>query len=264
MTLEGRNILSVSLIQTDIVWENIEANLCHIENLIEAHRKPSHIYILPETFSTGFTMRTEPFSENECGQSVQWMKKQAAKLGAMMIGGIIYGSDGRFFNRLYWITPSGIEGHYDKRHLFRMGREQEHYSPGKERKIISYRGFNILPQICYDIRFPVFSRNRNDYDVIIYIANWPSARQPVWNLLLKARAVENQCYVLGVNRTGRDGEGIDHEGGTSVINPMGEKLAGLGNQPGILYHEIDLKEIWHFRNKFPVLIDADNFMIDLN
>jgi len=264
MTGPETKTLSISLIQSETVWEDITANLDNIEHLLRKHSTFSDLYILPETFSTGFTMQPEKFSEKESERAVQWMKEQAQKLNAMFIGGVICREGKMYFNRLYWITSSGTEGHYDKRHLFRMGREQEHYKAGSERKIISYRGFRILPLICYDLRFPVFSRNRNDYDILLYIANWPASRQHVWNILLQARAIENQSYVLGVNRTGIDGEGMKHSGETSIIDPLGQKRAGLKDKPGILHYEIHLNEITDFRRKFPVLKDADNFAINFD
>lgn len=261
MTESKGKILTVNLIQTDIVWEDVEANLQNIEFLIDRHPQKSDLYILPETFSTGFTMQTEKFAVPESGGAVQWMIEHARIMDAMFMGSVIIEEDGKYFNRLYCISKEGIEGFYDKRHLFRMGREHDFYTPGEERKVITFRGFRILPLICYDIRFPVFSRNRNDYDILLYVANWPAPRQHVWTVLLQARAIENQAYVLGVNRVGLDGEGVDHLGETSVINLIGKKTAGLANKPGLLYYEIPLNEIVNFRRKFPAWKDADDFRI---
>lgn len=261
MTATPDKTLAFNLIQPDIIWEDIDANIRNIEIMLDSHPKKADIYILPETFATGFTMQSDQFAEDTSGQVLNWLIGKARELDAVFMGGVIFSNGQNYFNRVYWVTPSGQIDHYDKRHLFRMGREQEHYTAGRERKIISYRDFRILPLICYDIRFPVFSRNRNDYDILIYVANWPASRQYVWDTLLRARAIENQCYVLGINRTGVDGEGVIHAGGTSVINPYGHKNAGLEDQPGILFYEISLAEINDFRTRFPVWKDADDFRI---
>jgi len=261
MTANPDKTLTFNLIQPDIIWEDIDANIRNIESMIDSHEKKADIYILPETFATGFTMHSDKFAEDESGPVLEWMAGKSRELDAVMMGGVIFRKNDRYYNRVYWVGPSGQIDHYDKRHLFRMGREQEHYAPGRERKIIGYRDFHFMPLICYDIRFPVFSRNKNDYDILIYVANWPASRQYVWDTLLKARAIENQCYVLGVNRTGTDGEGVAHSGGTCVIDPYGHKNAGLEDQPGILYYEISLAEINDFRMRFPAWKDADEFRI---
>jgi predicted amidohydrolase len=167
--------------------------------------------------------------------------------------------DGAIYNRLFWVSPGGIEGSYDKRHLFRPGGEKENYCQGKERKLFKLGSFRILPQICYDIRFPVFSRNREDYDVMLYVANWPASRQAVWEVLTRARAMENQSYLLGVNRVGRDGTGTLSIGGSCTINPVGEEMLRMNDAPGLGYAVLDLQKLKEFRLKFPAWKDADNF-----
>jgi predicted amidohydrolase len=191
------------------------------------------------------------------------MKEKARMLNAVLMGSTIIKEGKHVYNRLLWVSPEGIQGRYDKRHLFRIGGEHENYTPGKSRVTFTLKGFRILPLICYDLRFPVFSRNRNDYDILVYVANWPAPRQHVWNTLLQARAIENQCVVLGVSRVGKDGDGTDHIGGTAVINPYGHIKATLGNTPGVLHYDIILSEVREFRKKFPVWKDADEFTMPM-
>ncbi len=253
--------ISVFLVQPDLLWEDPDGNLGMLEGMIGQMTGDPDVIILPETFATGFTMRVERFAEKEDGPGVTWMRSLARRRDACVTGSLIIRCDGEFFNRLYWITPEGVEGHYDKRHLFRMGREEMHFRPGEERKVFNMGPFRFMPQICYDIRFPVFARNRNDYDVLFYVANWPAPRQPVWEVLLRARAIENQAYVLGVTRVGRDGEGVEHVGGSCAVDPTGRVEAFLEDRPGILNVKIDLEKIREFREKFPAWKDADQFHI---
>ena len=256
--------LRISLVQQDLVWEDVRANLEMLENMLTGVPEETDLIVLPETFSTGFTMRAELFAEEDGkGPALVWMRATAAKKNATLAGSLIIREGGRIYNRLYWVTPAGVEGHYDKRHLFRMGREDQHFSPGRARRIFTCSAFRILPQICYDIRFPVFSRIRGDYDILLYAANWPAPRHAVWETLLRARAIENQAFVLGVNRVGRDGEGIDHLGGTCAVDPMGN-VTGLPDKlPGILNISVDLEVIREFRRKFTAWKDADSFTLEL-
>lgn len=254
--------ISVSLLQPALVWEDIDANLKNLEKMMAGVPEDTALVILPETFSTGFTMRAGQFAEGEEGRAVHWMKEKAAERNLIMAGSLITRADGRVYNRMFWVTPEGIGGTYDKRHLFRMGREDEHFIPGNRRKVFVTGGCRFLPQICYDLRFPVFCRNRSDYDVLFYMANWPAPRHPVWETLLRARAIENQAYVLGVNRVGIDGEGVDHLGGTCAWDPKGNAMEILGNQEGILNTRLDVKSLREFRVKFPVWKDADRFRIE--
>ena len=254
--------IPVSLIQPFLVWEDIDANLENLERMMARVPEETSLVILPETFSTGFTMRARQFAEEVNGKAVTWMKEKAGERNLTMAGSLITRVGEKIFNRLFWVDPEGIGGMYDKRHLFRMGREDEHFIPGDKRSLFTLEGFRFLPQICYDLRFPVFCRNRNDYDVLFYVANWPAPRQPVWETLLRARAIENQAYVLGVNRVGPDGEGVDHLGGSCVWDPKGNAVEILGNQEGILNTSLDLKYLRDFRKKFPVWRDADRFLIE--
>jgi predicted amidohydrolase len=250
------------MIQPFLIWENIEANLDMLNNLIVHVAEETDLIILPETFSTGFTMQADLHAEELNGRAVSWMQKVAAEKQAYVAGSVIIRKESQIFNRLLWISPEGIEGTYDKRHLFRMGRENEHFVAGSSREIFQLGSFRFLPQICYDLRFPVFSRNRNDYDVLFYVANWPATRQQVWETLLKARAIENQAYVLGVNRVGTDGVGVDHVGGTTAIDPMGNVIKKLDPVPGILRCKLELEKVREFRDRFPAWKDADPFTLE--
>ena len=254
--------ISVTLVQPDLLWENPEGNLKAISRMLDENPHDPDLIILPETFSTGFTMRTDLYAEESNGPAVTWMQQQATEREAYVTGSLIIREQGRIYNRLYWVSPEGIAGQYDKRHLFRMGREDEFFTPGTSRVVFRLGKFRFLPQICYDIRFPVFARNRNDYDVLFYVANWPVHRHQAWEILLRARAVENQAYVLGVTRVGKDGEGVDHLGGTCAIDPKGNMEGSLDEYPGVLNVSIDLEQIRGYREKFPVWKDADRFTLE--
>ncbi len=213
--------LNVCLVQADLVWEEIDANLEMMDRMLEQAPPGTDLVVLPETFPTGFTMQSDLFAEGADGKALAWMQKIAREKEIHITGSLIVRDKQKIYNRLYWVSPQGLEDHYDKRHLFRLGREDEHFIPGNTRKVVTLGEFRILPQICYDLRFPVFSRNQGDYDVLLNVANWPAHRQQVWDVLTRARAIENQCYFLGVNRAGTDGMGTVHTGGTCTIDPMG-------------------------------------------
>ena len=252
--------LKVCQVQADLQWENIDANLQLLEGMIEQVETDCNLVVFPETFSTGFTMEAEKFAEGKDGKALQWMKRMAKKGGYYVTGSLIYREqNGLIYNRLLWVSPEGIEGYYDKRHLFRPGGEKENFSQGKERKIFKLGAFRILPQICYDLRFPVFSRNRGDYDVMLYVANWPATRHHVWEILTRARAMENQSYLLGTNRVGTDGTGIPSIGGTCTINPIGGEILRMDDAPAIGTSVLDLEKLRNFREKFPAWKDADRF-----
>ena len=208
-------------------------------------------------------MQSHAFAE-EAGEALNWMKQVAAGRGFVVTGSIIARDKQDIYNRLYWVTPEGGVTHYDKRHLFRMGRENEHFTPGTRRVVVEHKGFRFMLQVCYDLRFPVFVRNRGDYDVILYTANWPAPRQSVYDVLLSARAIENQSYVIGANRTGTDGEGVEHVGASRLIDPKGKTVAQLDDRPGILHATMDLGYLRKFRESFPVHRDADRFTLDLS
>ena len=252
--------LKVCQVQADLQWEDIDANLQLMEGMLEKAESDTDLVILPETFSTGFTMRSEQLAEGENGKAVQWMKRLAKQKQCYITGSLIYREhDGLIYNRLLWVSPEGIEDYYDKRHLFRPGGEKENFRQGKERKIFKLGAFRILPQICYDLRFPVFSRNRGDYDVMLYVANWPATRHHVWQILTRARAMENQSYLLATNRVGTDGTGIPSIGGTCTINPIGGEILRMDENPAIGISVLDLEKLRNFREKFPAWKDADRF-----
>ena len=252
--------IKVCLDLPDMAWEDTDANLELLDVMLEQLEAGTDLVVLPETKSTGFTMQSEKYAEGEKGRAVRWMKSFAVRRNCHITGSLIYREGkGPVYNRLFWISPDGIEDHYDKRHLFRPGGEKENFQAGEERKLFRLGAFRILPQICYDLRFPVFSRNRDDYDVMIYVANWPSSRQQVWETLTRARAMENQSYLLGCNRVGSDGTGVASSGGTCFIDPMGNEIHRMDSSPGILSCELDLEKLKDFRKKFPAWKDADSF-----
>lgn len=251
--------LKITGIQSDLHWENPEANHKH---LLEKLRKApkADAYILPEMFSTGFSMETEKLAEPMDGSTHNWMKTTAAELNAAVAGSVIIRDAGKFYNRFLWVSPDGKTAHYDKRHRFTMADEHHHFSAGNAHTITELKGWRIMLQVCYDLRFPVWSRNRNNYDLLIYVANWPAARAAAWSKLLLARAIENQCYVVGVNRVGTDGKDIDYSGNSAIIDPKGEYIVqGEAHRDEAFSATLNHKDLIDFREKFPVLYDADGF-----
>ncbi len=254
--------MSIALVQADLSWEDAASNRRLFDDILDNLHDKVDLIILPEMFSTGFSMNSTLLAEELSGETIAWMHDRASALGSVITGSLIIRENDQFFNRLIWMRPDGSMDWYDKRHLFRMGRENQFYSPGKHRLITELKGWRICPLICYDLRFPVWSRNRHDTDLLIYVANWPASRRRVWNTLLKARAIENQVYVAGVNRVGSDGEGIIYHGDSCLINARGEVISGMdGNFPGVTISEIDPVDLLAFRKKFPIGDDADEFTI---
>ena len=254
--------LIISLVQFDIKWQQPQENLNRLAGMISPLSGHTDLILLPEMFSTGFTMEPERFYEETEGIAYTWMHKMAGRTGACMAGSYIVRENGRYFNRLLFVSPEGEESIYDKRHLFRMGDEHLFYAAGNKRIVVSCRNFRIKPFICYDLRFPVWTRSRNDADLLIFIANWPESRREVWKTLLIARAIENQVYVAGVNRVGKDGRNISYAGDSMIISPKGEVISSLEvNREGILTSVLDLHELQRFREKFPVHLDGDRFNI---
>lgn len=250
--------LEVVIVQHDIIWENTQENLLLIEKQLLAMSKQVDLVVLPEMFHCGFTMNPENVSEPAGGgEVVMWMKSLAARLHCSIIGSVVEKYNSSFVNRLYVVNDQNVS-YYDKRHLFRMGGEHEHYKQGTKRTVVNVKGWRICPLICYDLRFPVWSRNMDDYDVLIYIANWPASRSEVWNILLKARAIENQSYVIGVNRVGEDMIS-KYDGGSQVIDAKGRNMVMLDNKEQIEYASLSYEAIDSFRLKFPVWKDRDEF-----
>jgi len=255
--------MKIAFAQTDIEWENKQANFSTYESMISKLEGETDVLVLPEMFNTGFSMNSWKLAEDMKGETMRWMAEMAEKGGLALMGSFIAGEKGRYFNRLVFMKPDGNYTSYDKGHLFRMEKENMFYTKGDKRIIDSYKNWNFSLQICYDLRFPVWSRNVNNaYDIIVYVANWPAPRRNVWNTLLKARAIENQCFVLGVNRIGTDGNGIDYCGDSALIDPKGNIAAmAQADKQEVLSCEISIDELKEFRKKFPVWLDADPFKL---
>jgi len=275
--------LTITIIQAVLHWENKPANLSMLEEKINSIKEKTELVVLPEMFSTGFSMNTELLSETMYGETIQWMKRIAAEKKIILTGSFICrdaesgledktvqapassGVPTRFYNRLIWMLPNGEYGIYDKRHCFAFAGEDEHYTAGTKRLIASVNGWKINLQICYDLRFPVWARQTPvgdaEYDVLIYVANWPERRSHAWKTLLQARAIENQCYVVGVNRVGEDGNGIQYSGESMVLDPLGEILYTKKDAEDIFTVTIGKDHLDRVREKFPFLRDADQFII---
>ena len=258
-----QEFIHIAVIQFDLVWENPEANRAKLDELFKQTNKNSDVVILPEMFNTGFSMDVSLLAEAMDGETIQWMIKRSSEHQFALCGSLIIRENDQFFNRLVFVEPSGVIHFYDKRHLFTMGYEESHFKKGTKRLIINYKGWRICPLICYDLRFPVWARNKNEYDILIYSANWPQPRTDVWNTLLKARAIENQSYVVGANRVGVDGNSITYSGNSQLIGPKGNMLATSDDYfETIISAEFSSAELIQFRNSFPVLNDADTFQLE--
>jgi omega-amidase len=251
--------LNITLVQPDIIWEDREANLKKYSKLLSGVEK-THLIVLPEMFTTGFSMSPEKLKEPMEGASLQWMKALAREKNAAVAGSLIIEEQGKNYNRFLWVFPEGKVEIYDKRHLFTMSGEHLHYSPGNKKLVVEYLGWRFCPLICYDLRFPVWSRNTENYDVLFYVANWPSPRHHVWSNLLVARAIENQSYCIGVNRLGTDGTGLSYLGDSALVDPKGFATF-LGDNEQVKTFEISYDELYQFRKKFPVLEDRDEFTL---
>ena len=249
--------LTVSLIQGTTRWHDPAGNRDDFEPLL-ASGAYADVILLPEMFSTGFTMESRAMAESMDGPTVTWMSARAVALGSVIAGSLIV-DDGGYFNRLIWAAPDGRLQYYDKRHLFRMAGEDQYFCSGGERVIVSYRGWRLCLSVCYDLRFPVWLRNQGDYDALVCVANWPAARAAAWQTLLRARAIENQAYCIGLNIVGRDGNGLDYAGGSAVYAPDGEAMALAGEQACRVEASLDSTALTALRQAFPVALDADSF-----
>jgi omega-amidase len=255
--------MKISIIQPDTIWEDKAANFRRLGELMEPLFNETDIVILPEMFNTGFSIKPDLLSETPDDMTFNWMSGLAKNGNFGLCGSYIVKEGGNYFNRWVFVSPDNELSFYNKRHLFSMSGEDNIFSKGRNKLIFSFRGFRICPFICYDLRFPVWSRNLNEYDLMINSANWPESRREVWNILLKARAIENQCYVAGANRVGIDGEGIKYCGESAIIDPKGYIIVSDNNyKERILTAEISLSELSEFRKKFPVSNDADNFSLE--
>lgn len=258
--------LKVALVQTDLFWKDKTANLAMLEEKIFNLESVVDVIILPEMFSTGFTMDADEVAEPMNLTTTKWMKQLSAQTQAVVCGSVVIREQGGFFNRFLWVEPSGKVISYDKRHLFRMANEDEFFAPGQSNTIIRYKGWNILPQVCYDLRFPVWSRNITQgktlaYDLMLYVASWPKPRISAWDILLQARAVENLSYCIGVNRVGQDGNAIPYSGHSAVYDFKGNRIVYNEDEEIILYSTLSHESLQEFRTKFPAWMDADSFRI---
>jgi predicted amidohydrolase len=252
-------MIKVTLIQSDIIWEDKKSNLINYQEKIDGIES-TDLIILPEMFATGFSMNPKDISETMDGDVINWMSLNAIKMDCAVCGSIIIESGGKYFNRFIWVNPDGSIHHYDKRHLFSFSGEDENYEWGNSKIIIEYKGWKICPLICYDLRFPVWSRNVEGYDLLIYVANWPSKRKSAWRSLLTARAIENQSYVIGVNRVGDDISNY-YSGESSIINSLGETLYIKSHDEDVWTTTLSKYELIKTREQFPFLKDKDNFKI---
>jgi predicted amidohydrolase len=251
--------LRVTMIQADLAWQDPATNRRNLAAHFRGLAGHTDLIVLPEMFTTGFSMAADSLTETMAGATVGWLREEAAAIGCAITGSLIVEEDGRHYNRLVWAMPDGNLAHYDKRHLFRMAREQEHYAPGNRRLVVELKGWRLCPLVCYDLRFPVWSRSRGDYDVLLYVANWPSRRRAAWSALLRARAIENVCYAVGVNRTGKDGNGVSYSGDSVALDFLGQVLGGERNGDFVETVVLDRESLATFRRDFPVHLDADDF-----
>jgi omega-amidase len=258
--------LTVSLIQTDLYWEDKARNLHMLEEKIRQIEN-TQLVVLPEMFSTGFSMRPEVLAETMEGETVQWMKKLAAERRIILCGSIMVEDGGLYYNRLLWVLPNGQIHHYNKRHLFAYGTEDQHYTAGNSRCIVSVNGWRIHLMVCYDLRFPVWARQQMqengeaEYDILLYVANWPDRRNHAWKTLLQARAIENQCYAIGVNRVGEDGNEVYHSGDSMIAGPLGEVLFTSAHKEIVFTTTLHKQPLEELRAQLPFLKDADDFSL---
>jgi len=248
--------LTISLLQANLVWENPQANLDNFAAKI-TQLPATDLIILPEMFSTGFSMNAKALAETMEGPTIQWMKQMAVKQKAVITGSLIIQEAGNYYNRLIWMRSNGSFEYYDKKHLFTMAKEEETYTAGQQKVLIEYKGWTICPFICYDLRFPIWNRNQEDYDLAIYVANWPDKRAHHWNSLLMARAIENQAYIVAVNRVGTDGKGFYYSGYSTVLDPAGDILYQQADKEDNHTIILDINNLQDTRKRLPFLKDRD-------
>lgn len=253
--------MKITLLQSPLIWENPEANRQHFSTMINRLDGTTDLILLPEMFATGFTMKPESVAEPLNGPTVTWMKEIAAANNCVLTGSLVIQDEGRYYNRLLFVLPDGEIRQYDKRHLFSLAGEDKAYTAGTKKLVVEYKGWKICPLICYDLRFPVFARNVEEYDLLLYVANWPEPRITAWDTLLKARAIENMCYVAGVNRVGKDANGHNYPGHSQVFDALGAPLLELSENEGAFTVEIDKEALLKARDKFGFLNDRDSFTL---
>lgn len=260
--------LRVSILQVDLAWEQPHVNLGRIEHLLVQHNSPTDVIILPEMFTTGFTMAAKKFAEKPQGPTWLWMKELAASRNELVIGSLIVQDGGNYYNRMYLVQPNGTTHQYDKRHTFRLAGEHEHYTAGTSLVVVDFRGWRIFPQICYDLRFPAWSRNLLPdgplaYDLLVYSANWPQQRSHHWRAMLRARAIENQCYLAAVNRVGTDGKGHRYRGDSTVLDFHGDTLTEIIRGEGVETVELEGQALQTYRQQYPFWYDRDPYNFEL-
>lgn len=255
-------ILRTALLQANLEWENIERNVSLFEKKINQLPQEVDLIVLPEMFSTGFSMNARNLAEPANGPTLQWMQKMASEKDAAVTGSLIISENDNFYNRLYFVHPDGTFQKYDKRHTFTLAKENETYASGKERLIVEFRGWKICPLVCYDLRFPVWARNTEDYDLLIYVANWPAPRVAAWDTLLKARAIENMSYCVGLNRVGRDGSDLDYVGHSAVYDCLGKQISKDHDEAEFTeVVELDKNHLLETRSQLKFLQDRDKFTV---
>jgi omega-amidase len=251
--------LRVTMIQSDLAWQDPATNRRNLAAHFRGLAGHTDLIVLPEMFTTGFSMEAGSLAETMAGATVAWLREESAAVGCAITGSLIVEEGGKHYNRLVWATPDGGLAHYDKRHLFRMAHEDQHYAAGEHRMVVTLKGWRVCPLVCYDLRFPVWSRNRGDYDVLLFVANWPSRRRTAWSALLRARAIENVCYVVGVNRVGKDGNGASYTGDSVALDFLGQVLGGERGGDFVETVVLDRESLATFRRDFPAHLDADDF-----
>jgi omega-amidase len=258
-----QDTLRLTLLQNDLAWQDAELNRALLDQRLEGLAGSTDLLILPEMFTSAFAMGSGAIAETADGPTLAWMQQHAARLNAALTGSIAVTEDGKRYNRLYFVTPDGTSHHYDKRHLFRMLGEHERYAAGRDKLLLQWRGWRILPQVCYDLRFPAWCRSTaaEPWDLMLVVANWPAPRALHWRTLLQARAIENLGYVAGVNRVGRDGNGLDYAGDSAVFDAEGRPLLDCGNKAGVFHCSISRQALEDWRRRFPAFMDADQFTL---
>ncbi len=253
--------LNIAILQADLRWHDAAANREHFAASLQDLKPGTDLIVLPEMFTTGFSMDAPGQAESMDGPSLIWLRETAGRSNSAICGSLIIRDSDHYFNRFVLMRPDGTYEQYDKRHLFRLASEDAHYRAGEQNTIITLKGWRIRPQVCYDLRFPVWSRRQSDddFDLLLYVANWPGARHHAWETLLRARAIENQCYVAGVNRCGVDGNDLPYLGGSAIVDYLGHDIVNLGDQPGAGTATVELADMQKFRKRFPFDIDADRF-----
>ena len=253
--------MKIALVQTSLAWENPMENRSHLVQKINGFTQDVDLIVLPEMFSSGFTMNPKAVAETMQGETVLWLQHLAKAKNAAITGSLVIEENGNYYNRLLFVFPDGEMKTYDKRHLFTLAGEHQFYTAGQERLIVEWKGFKICPLVCYDLRFPVFSRNTEDYDILVYLANWPKIRTSAWDILLKARAVENMCYTIGVNRIGTDANNHEYIGHSQAVDFLGDSILEPKATEGVFFIELDKEKLLETRKKLAFLEDRDKFKI---